>query len=100
MPTFGVVSTFGLTAPEGYVQESSSEESVEVATIKNATGAIVEAIAKPLTTKTVMVRTKGAADLVAVHTGAIAGTLVVTSAKVSQSNDDFSTTEVTAQQFS
>lgn len=68
--------------------------------IKNATGAIVEAIAKPLLTKTVTVRTKGEVDLLAVHTGAIAGTLVVTSAKVSQTNDDFSTSEVTAQQFS
>lgn len=100
MPTFGVASTFGLTPPNGYVQESSSEESVEVATIKNATGATVEAIAKPMTTKTVTVRTKGEADLVAVHTGAIAGSLVVTSAKVSQTNDDFSTSEITGQQFS
>lgn len=100
MPTFGVLSTFGLTPPGGYLQESSSEESVEVATIKNATGGWAEAMAKPMTSKTVTVRTKGEADLVAVHTGAITGSLVVTSSKVSESNDDFATAEVTAQQFS
>ena len=100
MPTFGVASTFGLSAPNGYVQESSSEYTREVATIKDADGDIVEAIAKPLTTRTVMVRTKGEADLVAVHVGAIAGTLVVTSSKVTQSNDDFSTSEVTGNSYS
>lgn len=99
MPTFGALSTFGLTSPGGYLQESSSEESVEVATIKNATGGYAEAMAKPMTTKTVTVRTKGEAALADVHTGSISGALVVTSAKVSESNDDFATAEVTGQQF-
>jgi len=100
MPTFGVQSTFGLTPPDGYLQESSSESTVEVATIKGATGQIVEAIPKPMTSTTVNIRTKGSADLVAVYVGAISGSLVVTSSKVSESNDDFATAEVTAQSFS
>lgn len=95
MPAFGVADTFGLTAPSGYIQESTQDESCDVATIKSAAGAIVEAIAKPLRTTTVTIRTKGQPDLVDVHTGAIAGTIVVTSAKVSESNDDFATAEVT-----
>lgn len=100
MPAFGVSSTFGLTAPNGYLQESSSEESCDVATIKGATGNYVEARAKPLVTKTVTVKTKGEPDLVDVHTGQITGTIVVTSAKVTESNDDFATAEITGTQYS
>ena len=100
MPAFGVTSTFGLTPPGGYLQEASSEESCDVATIKDADGSYAVAQAKPLVTKTVTVRTKGEVDLVDVHTGSISGAIVVTSAKVSQSNDDFSTSEVTGTQYS
>jgi hypothetical protein len=93
MPTFGISSTFGLTPPDGY------ELSVEVATIKDKDGKVVEAMAKPLVTKTVTIRTKGAADLTNVHQGSISGTLVVTSSKVSQTNDDFSTSEITGNSY-
>lgn len=99
MATFGVASTFSLTPPQGYVQESSSEYSCEVATIRDSDGDIVEAIHKPLITRTVMIRTKGEVDLVPVHQGAISGTLVVTSSKVSESNDDFAMSEVTANSY-
>lgn len=99
MPTFGISSTFGLTPPDGYEQEASEELSVEVATIKDKDGKVVEAMAKPLVTKTVTIRTKGAADLTNVHQGSISGTLVVTSSKVSQTNDDFSTSEITGNSY-
>lgn len=99
MPAFGVSSTFGLTAPDGYLQESSQETSCDVATIKGADGKIEEAMAKPLKTTTVSVKTKGQPDLVDVHSGAIAGTIVVTSAKVTESNDDFATAEITGTQY-
>ena len=50
----GVATTFGLTAPVGgYVQESSREESVELATIRNESGVTVKAVPKPLVTRTV-----------------------------------------------
>ena len=43
--TFGVENLFGLTAPAGgHVQESSSESSIEVATIRNASGVTVKAV--------------------------------------------------------
>jgi hypothetical protein len=100
MPAFGVSDTFGLTAPSGYIQESSQEEACDVATIKGATGNIEEAMAKPLTTTTVNIRTKGQPDLVSVHTGQISGTIVVTSSKVSESNDDFATAEITGIKYS
>ena len=55
--TFGVENLFGLTVPAGgHVQESSSESSIEVATIRNASGVTVKAVPKPLVTKTVTLK--------------------------------------------
>lgn len=100
--TFGVESTFGLTAPAGgHVQESSSEASVEVATIRNAQGITVKAVPKPMVTKTVTLKGKGDAALAAVAAGAFsANTLRVTSAKQSESNDDFPDFEITGTAYS
>lgn len=100
--TFGVENTFGLTAPAGgHVQESSSEASVEVATIRNAQGITVKAVPKPMVTKTVTLKGKGDAALAAVAAGAFsANTLRVTSAKQSESNDDFPDFEITGTAYS
>lgn len=94
MASFGVTSTFGLTAPSGYLQSSEESVDVEVATIKNATGQVVEAIPKPRSTTTVNIKTKGDASLSTVVTGNFSA-LAITSSKFSQSNDDFSTSEIT-----
>jgi hypothetical protein len=99
MPTFGVPSTYGLTAPGGYAQEASEDKSLDVVTLKDTTGTIVAAQAKKLVTITTTVKCKGETDLVAVHVGAIAGSKVVTSSKVSESNEDFPTSEVTATSY-
>lgn len=95
MPSFGVSSNFGGTPPAGGILQSS-EESIdkEVATIKGATGKTEEAMAKPRQVKNVTIKTKGAAGLIAVVAGPMSsGT--VTSAKYSETNDDFGTSEVT-----
>jgi len=94
MASFGVLGTFGLTAPTGYLQSSEESVDVEVATIKNATGQVAEAIPKPRSTTTVNVKTKGDAGLSTVVTGNFTA-LSITSSKFSQSNDDFSTSEIT-----
>jgi hypothetical protein len=94
MPSFGVADTFGVTAPSGYIQSSESSTDVEVATIKNATGQIVEAVKKPRTLQTVTVKTKGDATLSTVAVGDFSG-MTITSSKYSQTNDDFGTSEVT-----
>lgn len=45
----GIATTFGLTAPTGgYIQESSQEDSVEIATIRDETGTTVKAVPKPM----------------------------------------------------
>ena len=93
--TFGA-DTFSLDAPSGYVQESSQETTVETATIRDANGNTVIAIQKPRSTTTTNIKTKGGtATLLTVPTsGAFAGA-TCTSAKVGQTNDDFSTAEAT-----
>ena len=91
--SFGAV-TFSVTAPSGYLQESSQETVVELATIREATGQTVLVQAKPRSTTTTTVKTKGEDDLLAVPEGAFGGAKL-TSSKVSQTNDDFSTAEAT-----
>ena len=95
--SFGA-TTFGMTAPNGYLQDSSSEETCEVATIRNANGQTVIAQAKPRTTTTTTVNTKGEVDLITVPEGAFTGAKV-TSAKVSETNDDFATSSATQTLF-
>jgi hypothetical protein len=98
MPSFGVSSTFGLTAPTGYLQSSESSTDIELATIKNQTGQVVEAIAKPRSTTTVTLKTKGTAALSSVTSGDMTG-ITITSAKFSETNDDFGTSEVVGTLF-
>ena len=100
--TFGVANTFGLTpAAGGHVQESSSESSIEVATIRNAQGVTVKAVPKPLVTKTVSIKGKGDAGLAAVVAGNFtSGAMRVTSAKQSESNEDFPDFELTGTAYS
>jgi hypothetical protein len=93
--SFGVTDQFGGTAPTGgWVQSSESTETCEVATIRNETGATIAAQAKGVATKVVVIKSKGDVSVTAPSTGSV-GTGKVTSAKVTESNDDFSTAEVT-----
>ena len=91
--SFGAI-TFSLTAPSGFLQESSQETAVELATIKDAGGQTVLVQPKPRSTTTTTLKTKGEDDLLTVPQGAFAGAKL-TSSKVSQTNDDFSTSEAT-----
>jgi len=98
--SFGVTEDFGGTPPSGgYVQEATEEKTVEVATIKSATGVTVVAQAKGVVTRTVNIKSKGDVSIGASPTvGAFSG-IKVTSAKVSESNDDFRTAEITAVEY-
>lgn len=91
--SFGAV-TFGVTAPSGYLQESSQEIAVELATIRDADGQTVVVQAKPRSTTTTTVKTKGEAELLAVPEGGFTGAKL-TGSKLAQTNDDFSTSEAT-----
>jgi hypothetical protein len=94
MPVSFGATAFGVTAPSGYLQESSQDTSVEIATIRNANGQIVEAMQKPRSTTTTNVKTKGEADLLSVPETSFGGA-TLTSSKISETNDDFSVSEAT-----
>ena len=98
MPNFGISSTFGLTAPSGYKQETSETVEVEAKTIRDETGKIVIAQPARVKTRTVTIRTKGEADLVDVSIKSFSG-LTITSSKVDETNNDFPTSEVTAIEY-
>jgi hypothetical protein len=91
--SFGAV-TFGVSAPSGYLQESTQETVVELATIRDSDGQTVIVQAKPRSTTTTTVKTKGEADLDTVPEGGFSGAKI-TSSKVSETNDDFATSETT-----
>jgi hypothetical protein len=95
--SFGAV-TFGVTAPSGYLQESSLETTVELATIRNAAGQTVLAQQKPRSTTTTNVKTKGEVNLIAIPEGTMSGA-TLTGSKVSETNDDFATSEATYTHF-
>jgi len=96
MPAFGVTHLYELTVPtNAYAQASDSSQDVEVATIKNADGLTVVAQAKPRSKKTVSIKTKGATGLTILHANATITGMAITSSKVSETNDDFATVEIT-----
>lgn len=76
------------------MQESTKETTVELATIRDADGQTVVVQAKPRSTTTTTVKTKGEDNLLAVPEGTFSGAKL-TGSKVSQTNDDFSTAEAT-----
>jgi len=86
---------FGVTAPSGYLQESSEDKTIELATIRDTNGNTVVAQAKPRSQTVTNVKTKSDATLLAVPTTGNFSGATCTSAKISQTNDDFSTAEAT-----
>lgn len=92
---FGVTDQFGGTAPSGgWIQSSESTETCEVATIRNESGVTIAAQAKGVATKVVVIKSKGDVSVTAPSTGSV-GSGKITSAKITESNDDFATAETT-----
>jgi DnaJ-class molecular chaperone len=99
--TFGVTDTYGQIIPTGgYAQTVEDSSTVEVATIKDETGQVKVAQAKPRKMQTVTIKSKGVASLSTVVNGDMGSSLAITGAKFSQTNDDFSTSEVTLTLYS
>lgn len=94
---FGVINLHGLAPAAGHAQESSKDSAVEIATLRNEVGLTVVAKAKKLVTHSITLSGKGTPDFTGVVAGAITkGTSFVTSAKVTESNDDFPSFEIQA----
>lgn len=92
---FGVSSTLGGTAPTGgYIQSVEKTETCEVATIRSQTGVTVVAQPKGVKTTQIVVKSKGDVSVTGGTPGDF-GSGKITSAKATESNDDFRTGEVT-----
>jgi len=98
MPVSFGASALGVGLPQGYLQESSADKTLEVATIRSSEGKTVVAQPKPRSTETITVKTKGEVDLLSVPTSNFTGA-TLTSAKVSETNDDFAISEATYTYF-
>lgn len=97
---FGVTDQFGGTTPTGgYLQSSEKTETCEVATIRAANGTTVVAQPKGVKTTVVVLKSKGDVSITAPGTGDF-GSGRVTSAKITESNDDFRSAEVTFTSYS
>jgi hypothetical protein len=98
----GALDTFGLTAPVGgYVHETSREGSVEIDTVKDATGVTVVADPKPLVTKKISMKGQGDPVLASVSAGAFAVDVVkIISMKRTESNDKRPEFEISAVAYS
>ena len=101
MADFGVQDTFGLTTPTGgYTNESSEDESLEIATVQDELGVTVVAKAKKLLTKSVSIKGKGDANLAGVTAGPFtAGTVKVLSAKQDETNGEFPDFEISGKAY-
>jgi len=94
---FGVLSLHGLAPASGHAHESSKDAAVEIATLRNSLGVTVVAKAKKLITKSITLSGKGTVTFTGVIAGTITkGTSFITSAKVTESNDDFPSFEIQA----
>jgi hypothetical protein len=97
MPSIGITSTDITEPTNGTTEEFSSEQSVEVATIRNNSGVTTYVDALGYSTTTFTRRGRGAGTLADVATGAIAeGTAKITSIRNTQTADDFPSYEITA----
>lgn len=97
---FATIDLFGVTDPaSGYVQETTKTESVEIATVRDTTGVTKLAVMKGVKTTEIVIKGKGTyAPNVTVNTN-VSATAIITSAKFSESAEDFPDYEVTYQQF-
>ena len=96
MPAWGITNFYNVSAPAGCVQEATLEESVEVATIRNNVGVTSQAQPKNLITGKITMRSKGTAALTALDVGAQTTTIAIISAKYSETNNDYPTSEIEA----
>ena len=99
MPSIGITADDIAEPANSTTEEFSTEQSVEVATIRNKTGVTAHAEALGHATTTFTRRGRGAGSLADVAAGAIAeGTAKITSIRNTQTADDFPSYEITAVQ--
>lgn len=97
---FASINLFGVTDPaSGFVQETTETKSAEIASVRDTTGVTKLAVLKGVVTTETVIKGKGTfAPAVTTNTN-VTGTAVITSAKTSESAEDFPDYEITYQQF-
>lgn len=97
---FATIALFGLTDPAtGYLQETTQTQTAEIASVKNTSGVTALAVLKGVLTTETVIKGKGTYTPVITANLNVTGTAVITSAKVSESAEDFPDYEITYQQF-
>jgi hypothetical protein len=98
---FSDIELFGVSDPaSGFLQETTETKTAEIATVRDATGVTKLAVLKGVITTETVLKGKGIyAPAVTVNKN-VTGTAVITSAKISESAEDFPDYEITYQAFS
>ena len=98
---FANIDLFGVTDPaSGFVQETTQTKTAEIASVRDNTGVTKLAVLKGVVTTETVIKGKGIYVPAVVVTKDVLGTSVITSAKVSESAEDFPDYEITYQAFS
>jgi hypothetical protein len=98
---FSDIDLFGVTDPaSGFLQETTQTKTAEIASVRDTTGVTKIAVLKGVVTTETVLKGKGTySPAVAVNKN-VTGTGVITSAKISESAEDFPDYEITYQGFS
>lgn len=97
---FASIELYGVTDPaSGFVQETSETESAEIATVRDTTGVTKLAVLKGVLTTEISIKGKGTYTPAVTTNTNVTGTAVITSAKISESAEDFPDYEITYQKF-
>jgi hypothetical protein len=98
---FATISFYGVTDPaEGFVQETTQTKTAEIASVRDTTGVTKLAVLKGVLTTETVIKGKGTYPALAVVSNKdTSGNAVITSAKISESAEDFPDYEITYQAF-
>jgi hypothetical protein len=99
---FSDIVLFGVTDPaSGFLQETTQTKTAEIASVRDTTGVTKIAVLKGVVTTETVLKGKGTYPSPAVTVNKnVTGTAVITSAKISESAEDFPDYEITYQGFS
>ena len=98
---FATIDLFGVTDPaSGFVQETTETKTAEIASVRDTTGVTKLAVLKGVVTTETVIKGKGTYTPAVTANKAVTGTAVITSAKTSESAEDFPDYEITYQAFS
>ncbi len=98
---FASIDLFGVIDPSGgFLQETTQTKTAEIATVRDSSGLTKVALLKGVLTTETVLKGKGTYQPAASVNKNVTGTAVITSAKVSESAEDFPDYEITYQAFS